>query len=153
MNKKANALANYLENSGMITGSSDSEFGKTTTLSISLPIERYCLLKELSSRFNVSMTQLVNISLNGFDEELLFSFPDARVKDIVENVDRNITAEVGGDEKVNYWAKRFRRECLSRDFEHFKKCNPNLSGSTLEGAYDDYRSNCGEGEYCYEDNK
>lgn len=150
MNKKAGALANYLENSSMITGNSDSEFGKTTTLSISLPIERYCLLKELSTRFNVSMTQLVNISLSGFDEKLLFSFSEHQISSIALSVDKQIASELGSSEKIEYWTRRFLLERDRREFEHFKTWNSHLSEDELEHCYSEYRDTVRDGEYHYE---
>lgn len=129
-------LASYLQSHSILHDSSESFSGKNIAFSVSLPIERYYLFKEISSRYNASMSQIVNVALNGFDAELLCSLDREASFEIARNADAAVTADIAG-EPVSYWYSKVSKKASDEHFSNFCKMNPQIPEDRLYEAYQD----------------
>lgn len=130
-------LATYLQSHSIVRDSSEGVSGKNISFSVSMPIERYYLFKEISNRYNISMSQIVNVALHAFDSELLLSLDRESSFEIAHAADDGITSDVGG-EPVSYWYSKVSQEAEREQFARFCELNPQLPEEHLDDAYQDY---------------
>lgn len=132
-----NKLATYLQSHSIVRDSSESVSGKNISFSVSMPIERYYLFKEISNRYNISMSQIVNVALHAFDSELLFSLDRESSFEIARAADDGITSDVGG-EPVSFWYSKVRQKAEQDEFARFCELNPQIPEEHLDAAYQDH---------------
>ena len=134
-----NKLATYLQSHSIVRDSSESVSGKNISFSVSMPIERYYLFKEISNRYNISMSQIVNVALHAFDSELLFSLDRESSFEIARAADDGITSDVGG-EPVSFWYSKVHQKAEQDEFARFCELNPQIPEEHLDAAYQDHLS-------------
>ena len=132
-----NKLATYLQSHSIIRDSSEGVSGKNISFSVSMPIERYYLFKEISNRYNISMSQIVNVALHAFDSELLLSLDRESSFEIARAADDGITSDVGG-EPVSHWYSKVHQKAEQEEFARFCELNPDIPEEHLDDAYQSY---------------
>lgn len=130
-------MATYLQSHSIVRDSSESVSGKNISFSVSMPIERYYLFKEISNRYNISMSQIVNVALHAFDSELLFSLDRESSFEIARAADDGITSDVGG-EPVSFWYSKVHQKAEQDEFARFCELNPQIPEEHLDAAYQDH---------------